>query len=134
MIGQFYKSKPVPINGKLGKWHDSKPKAVDNKVKADCIIGKYDYHFDLSNGVLHYKVTSEDTAEYAQHIAQDDYTVFATEEDFANYLADYLLNQNGQYANLDAILSYVEVQDTQWNIIEPIDANRQTELNGDSLK
>lgn len=104
-------------------------KAADSKVKADCIIGKYDYHFDLSNGVLHYKLAPADTAEYTQHIAQEDYTVFATEEDFANYLADYLLNKNGQYANLNAILSYVEIQDTQWNIIEPIDVNRQTELN-----
>lgn len=109
-------------------------KAADVKVKADCIIGKYDYHFDLSNGVLHYKVTSEDTAEYAQHIAQNGYTVFATEEDFANYLATYILGRKGQYDNLDAILNYIEIQDTQWNVIEPIDANRQTELNSDSQK
>lgn len=104
-------------------------KAADNKVKADCIIGQYDYHFDLSNGVLHYKLSSADTAEYTQHIAQDDYTVFATEEDFANYLATYLLGCKGQYDNLDDILNYIEIQDTQWNIIEPIDTNRQTELN-----
>lgn len=134
MIRQFYKSKPVPIIGKLGKRYDSKPKAADNKVKADYIIGQYDYHFDLSNGVLHYKLAPADTAEYIQHIAQENYTVFATEEDFANYLADYLLNKNGQYANLNTILSYIEVQDSQWNIIEPIDANRQTELNADSQK
>ena len=108
-------------------------KAADHKVETDCIIGEYTYHFDLSNGVLHYKATHVDSdKDIHQKVAQDSCPVFVTEVEFANYVADYLLGKKVQYASLDTILSCVEIQDTQWNIIEPIDANRQTELNGDN--
>lgn len=105
-------------------------KAGGNKIESDCIIGEYTYHFDLSNGVLHYKVSHAAHSEKnEQKNILKDCPTFKTEEDFANYLAEYLLTNSGRYSQLNRILSFIEIQDTQWNIIEPIDVRRNDELN-----
>ena len=88
----------------------------------DLSIGSYNARVNFSNGVLHYDEIAK--------AEQNSPICFQTETDFADYVYFNLLGGvvNTSYDQLDKVLSFIEIQNNVWNIIEPIETNNKENM------
>lgn len=86
-------------------------KASQCDAAMKCKIANENFSVYMKNGVLHSKAVSDSNCDYA----------FETSIDFAKYFVKFMNGQSDTtYKELNKIFSYVELQNPQWNIIEPL--------------
>ena len=85
--------------------------AAEKVVTTTCTIAKESFSISLKNGVLHSKATTDNK----------NGVVFGSTAEFANTFVNYMKgNPDPKYQVLNPIFDSVEVQNPQWNIIEPL--------------
>lgn len=89
-------------------------RASEYNVDETCTIGNDSFSLSLKNGVLHFKKV---TCEGSVH--------FDNVPDFVIYVKACLKHMKGpMHENLNEILGCIELQNPQWNIVEPIVAEK----------
>lgn len=79
--------------------------------KPSCL--NYFYTIELENGVFHYKRCKEESEIY------DPILGYESQENFVDQLKEFLMGNNEQYELRD-IFTYIDLNPTDWNIIEPL--------------
>lgn len=76
-----------------------------------CSIAGESFSVYLKNGVLHSKAITDTNCDY----------VFDSTDEFADYFTKYMYGHSStEYIKLNLIFKCVEIQNPQWNIIEPL--------------
>jgi alkyl sulfatase BDS1-like metallo-beta-lactamase superfamily hydrolase len=86
-------------------------KASKQEVDMTCKIANESFSVYLKNGVLHSKAIADTNCNFE----------FGSAAEFADYFTKYMCGHSStEYIKLNLIFKCVEIQNPQWNIIEPL--------------